>query len=413
MITLENFQPEIWAHILDIACLDDGSTARSLSLVSRQIHHLSRSHLYYAVKVDSLSQLLKLEDQVSKSIPNSMEGNGYFLKTRFLCITLPTSFFAEAYPDESFVSERIPGDTPYRPWEDGTDSDGSWHTADFSGVESDDDGASRHHEQDEQSLREELEAELADITNDPACKNLGGITISSLSDLLTHPKFSVEGFVYRAYSALRRLLEACADTLEVFSLYFNPWNMIPQELFIPPLPKLQRLSIYILRGWLYIDQHTPQPGLIRPPLLFPSLKIFRMVDSFYFRFDAPKVGWWADIIKSCPDRASIQIITGERVPETPGWKSAVKKQSNIQYQFLTERTIDCIINNRKHRGSNIASQWWLDDVLGSDVVFHAQVADLDMDEVHAAYPSEDSDDDTSSLQRDDTDDETLEAMNNP
>ncbi|RXW11412.1 hypothetical protein EST38_g14442, partial [Candolleomyces aberdarensis] len=371
MTTLENFQPEIWDRILDIVCLDDGSTARSLSLVSRQIHHLSRSHLYYAVKVDSVNQLLKLEDQISKSIPNSMKGNGYFLKTRFMCITLPTSFFTEAYPKESFVSERIPGDTPYRPWEDGTESDdGSWDISSLSDVESDDDGANSHHDQDEQSLREELEAELADIMNDPACNNLGGTTISSLSELLTYPKFSLRDLAYRVYSALRRLLEACADTLEVFSLYFNPQTMIPQELFNLPLPKLQRLSIYILSGWLLIDQRTPQPGLIRPPILFPSLKVLRMVDNFL----GLKVGWWADIVKSCPNPANIQIVTGEQVPETPDWKSAMEKQRNIKYQFLTNTTINCIINNCKNRGSNIASQWWLEDVSGSDVVLHAEIA---------------------------------------
>ncbi|RXW11413.1 hypothetical protein EST38_g14443 [Candolleomyces aberdarensis] len=244
-----------------------------------------------------------------------MKGNGYFLKTRFLCITLPTSFFAEAYPDETFVSERIPGDTPYRPWEDGTDSDGSWHTADFSDVESDD-GASSHHEQDEQSLREELESELADITNDPACKDIRSATMSDLSDLLIYSNYSLDLFVHRVYSTLRRLLDACAGTLEVLSLYFNPWKFIPPNLFIPPLPKLQRLSIYIreAKEWTY-TKHTPQPGLSRPPLLFPSLNVLRMVDSFFkfTRFGGLKAHWWADIVKSCPDTVNIQIVTGAQV----------------------------------------------------------------------------------------------------
>ena len=52
----------------------------------------------------------------------------------------------------------------------------------------------------------------------------------------------------------------------------------------------------------------------------------------------------------------------------------MKKQRNIEYLFLTEPTIDCIFNNRKRRGSAIASQWWLDDVNGSDVVLHAEIA---------------------------------------
>jgi hypothetical protein len=317
MTTLENLPPETWADILDTACLDDGSTARSLSLVSRQIHHVSRSHLYYTVKVDSVSQLLKLDDQISKSIPGSMKGDGYFLKTQFLCISLPTPLFSEVYPEESFVPRHDPDDTPYRPSDDSPDSDddNSWYTTDLSDADSDSakDGASSYQEEDEedgedeQNFKEELEAELADITNDPACKNLGSVRISSLSELLNYPNFSLEGYIYRVYSAVRRLLDACASTLEVFSLYFLPWKLLSPDLFIPPLPKLHRLSIYIPGGckWVECTAH--------PQTLFPSLKVLRMVDDFTIWFSESQLAWWADIVKSCPSD-NLQIVTAKEVP---------------------------------------------------------------------------------------------------
>jgi hypothetical protein len=399
MTILENLPPEVWANILDFACLDDGTTARSLSLVSRQTRHLSRNHLYYAVKVDSVSQLLKLEDQISISIPDSMKDNGYLLKTRFLCITLPTPFILEVYPEESYAPERIPGDTPYRPRKGGSDSDdNSWYATDLSDAESDNGSP---HEQEEQSLEEELESELADITNDPARENLGpGVLVSSLSDLLTHPHYSMDRFLYRVYCALRKVLDACANTLEVFSLYFNPSRFIPPDLFVPPLPKLQRLSIYIRQSKDWIHVRRTQPG---PSLLFPSLKTLRMVDSFSVWFKGMRVKWWADVVKSSPP--NIRVITGNEVPRyvslcsnssEPGrssadityrsaaWELALKEQNNVKYQVLTATTIDCIV--RMRRGPKVAVQWWLDDMDEGNVVLHTDIAGKSGRPLHDSKP---------------------------
>ncbi|KAJ2919105.1 hypothetical protein MD484_g1354, partial [Candolleomyces efflorescens] len=394
MTTLEDLLPEIWAQILDTACLDDGSTARSLSLVSRQIHYLSRSHLYYAIKVDSVPQLLKLDDQISKSIPDSMKGDGYFLKTRFLCIGSSKPLFNEAYPEETFVPEDDPDGTSYPgSSDDESDSDDSDDASDLGSSDddsynsedntswisidtlepdhdadsgSDDDATGRFYGQeedseDEQDLQEELEAELADITNDPACKSLGRVKISSLSELLKHPNLSsLEGLIYRVYSAIRRLLDACAETLEIFSLYFLPWKLLSPELFIPPLPKLHRLSVYVPDGCEWAE-HTGHP-----PTLFPSLKVFRMVNNWYHELE---VAWWLDLLKSCSECSSgtLRIMTAKVVSRDPDWSSALKKwKGRIRYRFLTGSTMGCL--HSPIYGLTVASEWWLDDMLGGDIV---------------------------------------------
>ncbi|KAJ2919111.1 hypothetical protein MD484_g1352, partial [Candolleomyces efflorescens] len=365
MPPLSDWPPEIWAHILDFACMDDGTTARSLSLVSRQYRHLSRNHLYYAVKVSSVPQLLKLDDQISKSVLSSEQRSGYSLKTRFLCISLPTPFNLAAYPEESFAPHEIPGDTSYCAEEDDSDSDdGSCYSTESSedeGSVNDDAGS-----QQDQSLQEELEAELADITNDPASSggNFGpGHTVDSLSDLFTNPHYSLDCYTNSVYTSLRRLLDACADTLEIFSLYFYPWKFLPLELFVPALPKLEILSIYIRRTkdrqWVH-----PRCSLPSPLLQFPSLTELRMIDVCFFYRIVQRELWWADVLQTCPP--NIKVITLAEAIRTGNRTSGLKKEDGMEYQFLSRRTIGNIVG--RCQGSDVAVQWWLDDMVGSNSV---------------------------------------------
>ncbi|KAJ2919110.1 hypothetical protein MD484_g1353, partial [Candolleomyces efflorescens] len=399
MPPLSDFPPEIWAQILDFACMEDGTTARSLSLASRQFRHLSRNHLYYAVKVDGVPQLLRLDDQISQLVPVSMQGSGYCMKTRFLSITLPTPFNLDAYTEESYAPYLIPGDTPYRPKEDDADSDGSSYGTDFSDdTESVNDEAISHNEKKEQSLQEELEAELAGITNDPGSSgdNLGpGHTIDSLSDLLANPHYSADLYTHSVYTSLRRLLDACANTLEVFSLYFNPWKFIPLELFIPALPKFKRLSIYIRQSQPRMDART----LASPSLRFPSLTTLRVVDSF---FADPRLNWWDDVIKSCPP--NVQVIIGAKDLTTEDWTSALKEEDGVNYQMLTARTTEGIVC--RCRGSDIAVQWWLDDIAGSNTVLDTADANKVGDIYPDLIPNEDENSDA--MQTEDTEDDNSE-----
>ncbi|KDQ59170.1 hypothetical protein JAAARDRAFT_114773, partial [Jaapia argillacea MUCL 33604] len=49
--------PEIWSIICRLACLDGGFTGRSLSLVSRYIHHVSKPFKFQSVAVVGFKQM--------------------------------------------------------------------------------------------------------------------------------------------------------------------------------------------------------------------------------------------------------------------------------------------------------------------------------------------------------------------
>ena len=55
---------EIWSEIYSFACIDDGTTGRSLSLVSRYIHETSRPYKYQSVAVIGPLQLLAFADMI-------------------------------------------------------------------------------------------------------------------------------------------------------------------------------------------------------------------------------------------------------------------------------------------------------------------------------------------------------------
>lgn len=285
---IELCPPEVWTQILDIACLDEGFTARSLSEVSRRIRVASAGYLYSSLKIESIPQLLKLEEQLlgpeDGGVPNTS------LETRFLCIVLPTTILnietrlAELGDDE--ISEYDP--------------DGS-ETASTSS--SKDSNASALY--DAKSLEEQEAAELAlevvglreDLQKDP------WYTISGYTDLVDSWPHLMDQHLCRVYKAIRRLLEACSTALEVLTLYHYPGPHLPHDMYMPRLPRLRHLSIGFPpsnRTYLKMTRNL-QPDYRTSPL-FPSLRVLHLASKNF------SIDWLIHLIKTIPNSADVAIV---------------------------------------------------------------------------------------------------------
>ncbi|KAJ2914136.1 hypothetical protein MD484_g6293, partial [Candolleomyces efflorescens] len=342
----EECPPEIWSHILDIACLDDGTTARSLSIVSRRAQHLSHGHRYRSIKVDSARQLLKLEETISRSFPDPLKDGGRSLGTRALSITMPAPFHYDVYLEDSLEPETAESeDGDYQPSE--STNDGSTDSE-----QSDQDDEDVEDLETGSDMEEEVDALERDL---PLPRDMGHAAISDLSDMENSP-LSLDRFDYRMQRAIRTILELCAETLEVFSWYFYPWTLAPVELLFPCLPRLRYLSIYGRNSRVKRDGYALMRSqrLEDFPLLFPSLEVFRMVAKY-----PHSAMWYADILRCCPLSKGLKIVTLLRHDHEFWVKinkacAQFKKHCNWEYfpeshQFYAE-----LLSN--------SVKWWSEDV---------------------------------------------------
>ncbi|KIM83602.1 hypothetical protein PILCRDRAFT_56875, partial [Piloderma croceum F 1598] len=65
----ERCPPEICSRIYALACVDDGTTGRALSLVSKYINETSKYTKFQSVAVRSLTQALAFADLLEQSSP--------------------------------------------------------------------------------------------------------------------------------------------------------------------------------------------------------------------------------------------------------------------------------------------------------------------------------------------------------
>ena len=64
------FAPEICEHIFAYACTDDGTTGRSLSMVSRLVHNTSKTFKYYSIAIDGPRQAVGFAELMESFPPD-------------------------------------------------------------------------------------------------------------------------------------------------------------------------------------------------------------------------------------------------------------------------------------------------------------------------------------------------------
>ncbi|KDQ63975.1 hypothetical protein JAAARDRAFT_214404, partial [Jaapia argillacea MUCL 33604] len=120
-----NYCPqEIWQHIFALACLDDGTTGRSLSLVSRYIRLVSHPLRYQSIAVHGLRQLISLASILDANMTTLQpfrvrhlfvaQDGGFQIRSSAASIDRPRSIIRRVRdmisprpaPETSFVSPR-------------------------------------------------------------------------------------------------------------------------------------------------------------------------------------------------------------------------------------------------------------------------------------------------------------------
>ncbi|KAF6760852.1 hypothetical protein DFP72DRAFT_881580, partial [Ephemerocybe angulata] len=332
---------ELWLHIFDYACSDDGTTARSLGRVSRYIREVSRFHRHHSVVIRNWSQLLAFERSYSAA-PEEQRN------IRNLYIHLPEMYGA-AYPKESwFEDEESDLDSSYVPSDEEEDSvDGGaqeehdaaaengeqedveddvdrldaklgkldLNLAEGSGdarpeeypsrsgdghevtVEADAEKASLYDEDtdsDGEYLLEEQDydrgsdytpSEILDFIEDSTAIFDRSISEplpihgQDLSRLKETPS-PLAQLEYKVFSALRRVLELSAHSLVVFTLCWQPSSSIYLEAVVPVLPKLQNLAIY--KQAIAQELVAPVRYKLKLERMSPVPRLFPTLNQFTF-----------------------------------------------------------------------------------------------------------------------------------
>ena len=295
--------PELWHKIFECTCTCDADnnndhgenkyrfdcpTSRTLANTSSKLWQLSQPHRFHSIAIRGWKQLLAFEELYNSARTDSDERSDgqsqrkYESSIVYLHVELP-QLWNDVYP---------PTDDDH---DDGSET-GSEDT--FAVGSSDSEGSGEDDDSDEssdvedQELAEErayeftemTDADWAEVSEDLTALaeekqqgEAGGCfdktyNAHELSFLLASSSTPLARMEFVVYSALRRLLEACAPTLKVLSLSWNPISTFFIEAVFPLLPQLRVLrwdrdkSDYSpLCGNLSVKRRAPAPHV------FPAL----------------------------------------------------------------------------------------------------------------------------------------------
>ncbi|KAF5316862.1 hypothetical protein D9611_003687 [Ephemerocybe angulata] len=338
--------PELWTNIFNLACLDGGYTARSLSQVSRRMRDVSFDHRYYSLKIESTSQLLKLEKNVEQSLVT---------KTKFLCVILPIDPREEAYPSDDSLLAKDPlecgSDDDYQP--SVVDSDEESDTASFSSGLDSESSSVYEYETLEDPEAQELLLEIEDNRIDRRDNPNNSMFLTSLADIedCHYPVFELQ---HRIYRAIRRLLEACSATLSVLSLYHDyPKPLLLHDAFLPPLPSLVRLTI-TMHNHVYWLPTSEEPMQVSPN--FPSLLSLRLLGGGFPTF------WTKRFLDALPKSYPVTIVTDVLRP--CDWATRQPQLEVLPLHHVwVKSTLGIVATGKSVSPGEVVAQW-LEDVSG-------------------------------------------------
>ncbi|RXW13069.1 hypothetical protein EST38_g12785 [Candolleomyces aberdarensis] len=322
---------ELWHRIIEHACTcdEDGdnrfncSTPRVLSRTCRELRRVSRYYRYHEVTIRGWERLLAFEEEFFSTRGSSTEqeddhsdgetvlhdygeagtelepyGGVVHLNVRI------RELWSVVYPNVC-LDDRENGsetsDDSYAPSSDSSDGeeDGLGGVA-GEGKEgegdSEADGGNNgvDETEGEADLMEERALEFAEISDseyrevadDKAALAEEGHVLSlfdsdtdgaqDLSYLLAGRPPPLARLEYRVYSSLRRVLEACAPTLEVLLLSWRPISTFFIEAVFPVLPALRVLRWDRMSGYYYYSFRIIPTRKAPVPIVFPVLQRLEM-----------------------------------------------------------------------------------------------------------------------------------------
>ncbi|KAJ2927788.1 hypothetical protein H1R20_g9307, partial [Candolleomyces eurysporus] len=290
---------ELWHRILSFTCTegDDDlncNTPLALSRTCRALRRVSRYHRYHSVTIRGWEHLLAFEEQLNSHststgrpgeetlalIDNHNEGLRAVGHSGIVHLNVEIEELrGVAYPDGDEDVDEDTSDDTYVPSSDSEeegdedmkegneDADGDENdeldgpcgseSLDALGVQSSgsEDDEVDDSEDDEDALMEEQAHDFAEISDFELAEFVSDAEaiaeekhvslLDSEAQLLSHLQggrpTALARIEFRVFSALRRLLLACAPTLEVLTLRWKPRSTFFLEAVFPTLPRLRRL----------------------------------------------------------------------------------------------------------------------------------------------------------------------------
>ena len=251
------FPVEIWHLIFSLACTDDGSTGRSLSLVSTYFRDISAPFKYQSIAITHWSKIIAFSQFFFK-LPASQK------KTLFLFVHHPLPFLDCAKPtyqsseesdihDKSALPECNDGDDLIASDCDSESTSGSDDSRDLEFEGSFDDDEEREILEDVEYLEAVRDGRLPhEGTRDDSVRD---------SEILD--------FFYNVLQAFRAVLREISSTLRILAVYWRSFKPLQIHQILPPLPRLVELHIdrsSIFEGEYYHCVNPPTTTLL-PELL--------------------------------------------------------------------------------------------------------------------------------------------------
>jgi hypothetical protein len=310
------FPVEIWHLIFSLACRDDGSTGRSLSLVSTYFRDISAPFKYQSIAITHWSQIITFSQFFCK-LPASQK------KTVFLFVHHPFPFLdVDGYPsrltgkdqtseddlessqdiqemrDSSALPEYNDGDDVI---EEALDVESLFAgDSDLEGVSDrsflDDSPLGNSDSEFEGSFDSEEEREILEdfeylgAVRDGRLTSDGGTRDDNLWDA------ELQAFFDTVLHAFHAILHEISSTLQLLAVYWDSFKPLQMHKILPALPCLNEL--HINRSSIITSDIYEEP----PTVLFPQLK------SLYVSGDNPrKLSFSDELARVSPNLASLRF----------------------------------------------------------------------------------------------------------
>ncbi|KAF8649350.1 hypothetical protein AX16_005859 [Volvariella volvacea WC 439] len=349
---LDTLPPEIWERVFSFACMDGGYTGRSLSMVSKQCYTLSQSSRYRSVALKRARQLVLLVVRLRDFYQNHDEGFSEELegaaatssskhqaivpRIRHLFIGLGDLFldlrelndddededenyiYPGSQEDECWMSEYPDSDSDSST-EATSDEDNdrdslealSVHSAAGLVLEMPGDGEEKamgeisdeaHIDEDQDDpevIASDIQADLKWLHSEEAGLH-PPISITAQPDIMDEYKIAES----QCLQFLRELLYSpfCLD-LESLLIFIQFKHPIDLGVFIPPLKKLEALTVYSHRKVFWKDfidttplAPTTQATIASGTPLYPSLRILRILGD-WVGFGNPQTVWTNQLLR--------------------------------------------------------------------------------------------------------------------
>ena len=303
---------EIWHLIFSLACTDDGSTGRSLSLVSTHFHQISAPFKYQSIAITHWSQIIAFSQFFCK-LPASQK------KTVALFVHHPYPFLdADGYSNPSLAmsTDQMPVSDDLESSEESEDtqeiSDGLARLgcndgddvievggSDRSGSDDGlwDNGDSEWDSEFEGSLDSEEEREMLEDVNYLESVRDGRLTSDGNTRDDNLLDADIQSFFNKVLQAFHAVLNEISSTLEVLAVYWNSFEPLQMHEILPVLPCL--IELHINRSSvLKKDIHEEPPATV----LFPRLKFL------YISGDNPrKLSFGKEVARIAPNLAFLRF----------------------------------------------------------------------------------------------------------